>query len=62
VKGGHCLIAWPKVARPKELGGLGSSDLQSLNWSLRVRWLWLKKTARQAKELFWKLILHGHGY
>lgn len=27
-KGGHCLIAWPKVARPKELDGLGMSDLK----------------------------------
>jgi hypothetical protein len=43
-KGGHCLLAWPKVTRPKELGGLGLSDLQSLNWALRVRWVWLKKT------------------
>jgi hypothetical protein len=32
------------VTRPKELGGLGLSDLQSLNWALRVRWVWLKKT------------------
>jgi hypothetical protein len=23
VKGGHCLVAWPKVYRPPELGGLG---------------------------------------
>jgi len=29
--GGHCLIAWPKVTRPKELGGLGISDLKNLN-------------------------------
>lgn len=42
--GGHCLIAWPKVTRPKELGGLGISDLRALGWALRVRWLWLKKT------------------
>jgi hypothetical protein len=37
--GGHCLIAWPKVTRPKELGGLGISDLKHLNWALRLRWL-----------------------
>jgi hypothetical protein len=30
VRGGHCLIAWPKVTRPPELGGLGISDLQNL--------------------------------
>ena len=24
-KGGHCLLAWPKVTRPVELGGLGIS-------------------------------------
>jgi hypothetical protein len=43
-KGGHCLIAWPKVCRAKELGGLGIFDLKSLSCSLRVRWPWLKKT------------------
>jgi hypothetical protein len=43
-KGGHCLISWPKVTRAKVLGGLSISHLQSLNWALRVRWLWLKKT------------------
>lgn len=31
VKGGHCLVAWPKVCRPPELGGLGISDLQRLS-------------------------------
>jgi hypothetical protein len=42
--GGHCLVAWGKVTRPKELGGLGISDLQCLNRALRVRWIWLQKT------------------
>jgi hypothetical protein len=42
--GGHCLIAWPKVARPKELGGLGIPDIKNLNRALRLRWLWLRKT------------------
>lgn len=41
---GHCLVAWPKVTRPTELGGLGISSLQQLGWALRMRWLWLKKT------------------
>jgi hypothetical protein len=26
-KGGHCLVAWPKVTRPKELDGLGIANL-----------------------------------
>ncbi|GJM87556.1 hypothetical protein PR202_ga03523 [Eleusine coracana subsp. coracana] len=43
-KGGHCLVAWGKMTRPKELGGLGISDLKNLVWALRVRWLWLQKT------------------
>ncbi|GJM91592.1 hypothetical protein PR202_ga07979 [Eleusine coracana subsp. coracana] len=42
--GGHCMIAWPKVARPKELGGLGVADLKRLGCALQVRWLWLKRT------------------
>jgi hypothetical protein len=44
VQGGHCLVAWGKVTRPKELGGLGISDLKSLGWALRMRWVWLQKT------------------
>jgi len=44
VKGGHCLIAWPKVTRPPDLGGLGISHLQFLGWALKLRWLWLQKT------------------
>lgn len=42
-QGGHCLLAWPKVTRPLELGGLGIHDLKSLCWALRMRWLWLGK-------------------
>jgi hypothetical protein len=34
VRGGHCLIAWPKVTRSIELGGLGISNLQQLSWAL----------------------------
>jgi hypothetical protein len=43
-KGGHCLVSWGKVCLPKELGGLGISDLKSLGWALRMRWVWLQKT------------------
>jgi hypothetical protein len=43
-QGGHYLIAWVKVCQPIELGGLGITDLKSLGWALRMRWLWLQKT------------------
>jgi hypothetical protein len=36
-RGGHCLIAWPKVCRSRKLGGLGISYLKSLCISLRER-------------------------
>lgn len=42
--GGHCLVAWGKVCRPLELGGLGISNLIDLAWALRMRWFWLAKT------------------
>ena len=37
-------MAWSTVCRPVDLGGLGISDLKRLIWSLRMRWVWLKKT------------------
>jgi hypothetical protein len=54
-KGGHCLVAWEKVTRPKELGGLGILDLQCLNWSLRLRWMWLRKTEPNKPSAVFKL-------
>ena len=39
-RGGHCLLAWPRVCRPPELGGLGIVDLQRFRYALRMRWLW----------------------
>ena len=44
VSGGHCLLAWPKVCRPADLGGLGLPDLAVQGFALRMRWLWLKRT------------------
>jgi hypothetical protein len=43
VQGGHCSVAWVKVCRPIELGGLGLVDIRSFSWALRTRWLWLQK-------------------
>ncbi|WVZ81058.1 hypothetical protein U9M48_028484 [Paspalum notatum var. saurae] len=42
-KVGHRLVAWAQVQQPKELGGLGISNLQTLGWALTMRWLWLQK-------------------
>ena len=40
-KGGHCLLAWPRVCKPTELEGL---DLQLFHYALHMRWLWLRRT------------------
>lgn len=40
----HCSVNWERVARPLHIGGLGTHNLQLLDWVLRLRWLWLEKT------------------
>ncbi|XP_073360030.1 uncharacterized protein [Aegilops tauschii subsp. strangulata] len=42
--GGHCKVAWGRICRPKELGGLGIIDLDRFGIALRLRWLWWEKT------------------
>ena len=37
-------MAWPRVCRPPDLGGLGIIDLDRFGFALRLRWLWLRKT------------------
>ncbi|GJN17067.1 hypothetical protein PR202_gb04106 [Eleusine coracana subsp. coracana] len=44
LQGRHCPMAWQRVTRPFQLGGLGVHDLQTMAWTLRMRWLWLQKT------------------
>jgi hypothetical protein len=44
VRGGHYLVAWERVCRPLELGGLGIFSLKELGWALRMRWLWMART------------------
>jgi zinc-binding in reverse transcriptase len=44
--GGHCLISWPQVTKPKESGGLGIMDLRLQNKCLLVKWIWLHATDR----------------
>ncbi|WVZ96858.1 hypothetical protein U9M48_042441 [Paspalum notatum var. saurae] len=41
---GCCLVAWEKVTRPIDLGGLGILNLQIMVSALQMRWLWLSKT------------------
>jgi hypothetical protein len=42
--GGSCLVAWEKVMRPLDLGGLGIPNLEVMAWALQARWHWQKKT------------------
>jgi hypothetical protein len=46
VEGGKCLVAWSKVQRPLQLGGLGVTDLKLMGRALRFCWLWLKRVDR----------------
>jgi hypothetical protein len=41
VQARKCLVAWKRVQRPLQLGGLGVMDLDLLGIALHTRWLWL---------------------
>lgn len=34
INGGSCLVAWEKVQRPLDLGGLGVLNLEYMSWAL----------------------------
>ena len=40
---GKCMVAWPTVCEPTQLGGLGINDLKLQGFALQTRWLWLQK-------------------
>jgi hypothetical protein len=42
--GGCYLVAWEKVMRPLDLGGLGIINLEVMAWALQAGWQWHKKT------------------
>ena len=44
INGGSCLVAWEKVARHINLGGLGIPNLHVWSWALQMRCLWFQKT------------------
>ena len=43
--GGRCRVAWTVCCWPKELGGLGISDLRRVGIALRLRWVWRDRRA-----------------
>lgn len=40
VAGGKCKVAWVTICLPKELGGLGVTDMRRASLALRARWVW----------------------
>jgi hypothetical protein len=42
--GDQYMVAWAKVVKPVELGGLGVLDLVTLGYALCLRWEWLART------------------
>lgn len=40
--GGHSLVKWENVKKPKKVGGLGVLDLDFFSRALRLRWLWFQ--------------------
>jgi hypothetical protein len=44
--GGHCLVRWANVQKPKKSGGLGVLDLEKFSRDLRLRWICYQWTDR----------------
>jgi hypothetical protein len=41
---GKCMVAWQTCTQPKEIGGLGITDLRLAGTAFEAKWLWLQKT------------------
>ena len=52
---GGIIVAWEKVMRPLDLGGLGIHNLEIMGWALQMRWLWLEKTCHTLKFLDFRM-------
>lgn len=58
------VTAWPRVARPLELGGLCITNLQLFGFALRMTWLWLQKlddSRPWCSRAVSRLYFHGSG-
>jgi hypothetical protein len=51
MQNGKCLVAWRRVQRLHELGGLNVLDLKRMGMVLHLRWLWFQRTDRPIQAL-----------
>jgi hypothetical protein len=54
VAAGKCKVAWEVSCRPRELGGLGITDLRRAGVALRVCWQWQRRVGGHQA---WRLLL-----
>lgn len=55
-KGGHCLVAWPKVCLPKRAWRSWYLQSADFGWALRMRWLRLKKVNPTRPWVFFRFM------
>jgi hypothetical protein len=60
INGGYCLVAWEKVMRPLELGGLSIINLETMGRALEMRWLWIEKTKPDCPWAGLEILVHLH--
>ena len=53
-------MAWEKVMRPLDLGGLGIINLETMGWALQMRWLWIEKTKPDRPWAGIEIPVHPH--
>jgi hypothetical protein len=52
----YALVAWKKLCLPKEMGGLGILDLNTMNMAVLLKWLWELKQPQY--HIIWKQLVH----